>query len=306
MPQSQPPAATISSVFSEQIDQIHADLAVWIDQSELSEPLSESVPYAVSGGKCVRALLCRLVFHDLCERPSHLQTNMMRRACIALELIHAYSLVHDDMPCMDDDELRRGKPTCHVQFGEAVAMLSGDVLQTLAFEVLSADELFDVPADAKLSLSLTRSLSTASRRMVNGQMRDLLAETRKLDELNLTDLHLDKTGALIQAAVVMGAICAGAEPLTCDVLSGAAAKIGLIFQILDDVLDVTATTQVLGKPQGSDAKLSKSTYVSLMGVAAAKDKARSLNAWVMDELGSVKPELTQTKALVQMLAARQS
>ena len=306
MPQSQPPAPSVSTTFAEQIDQIHADLAVWIDQSELSDPLSESVPYAVSGGKCVRALLCRLVFEDLCVSPTHQQTNMMRRACIALELIHAYSLVHDDMPCMDDDELRRGKPTAHVQFGEAVAMLSGDVLQTLAFEVLSFDELFDVPPDAVLCLQLTQQLSSAARKMVNGQMRDLLAETEDLSELELTELHLDKTGALIQAAVVMGAVCAGAKPLTLDVLGGAAAKIGLIFQILDDVLDVTATTEELGKPQGSDVKLGKSTYVTLMGVEGAKAKAESLNAWVMDELSSVLPELNRTKMLVQMLAGRQS
>nr|WP_317200545.1 polyprenyl synthetase family protein [uncultured Psychrobacter sp.] len=203
--------------------------------------------------------------------------DMCRRAALAVELLHTYSLVHDDLPCMDDDELRRGQPTAHIVFDEATALLAGDVLQTLAFEVLSAEIPTFAPFDATLASMISAVFAPRARRMVSGQMLDLNAEARaSITQSELEAIHRDKTGALIEAAMLMGGICAGATAQERMALQDCAQHIGLAFQVQDDILDVTGNTNDLGKPAGSDEKLDKSTYVKLMGVDAAKDYAQSL------------------------------
>lgn len=217
--------------------------------------------------------------------------DMCRRAALAVELLHTYSLVHDDLPCMDDDELRRGQPTCHIAFDEATALLAGDVLQTLAFEVLTAEMPTFAPFDADIASQLLAVFAPRARRMVSGQMLDLNAEAKEdVSQSELESIHRDKTGALIEAAMLMGGICASATALQRMALQDCAQHIGLAFQVQDDILDVTTSTDTLGKPAGSDEKLDKSTYVKLMGVENAKTYAQSLfddgRTAIIRELGS--------------------
>jgi len=220
--------------------------------------------------------------------------DMCRRAALAVELLHTYSLVHDDLPCMDDDELRRGQPTCHIAFDEATALLAGDVLQTLAFEVLTAEMPTFAPFDSDIASQLLAVFAPRARRMVSGQMLDLNAEAKEdVLQSELESIHRDKTGALIEAAMLMGGICAGATALQRMALQDCAQHIGLAFQVQDDILDVTTSTDTLGKPAGSDEKLDKSTYVKLMGVENAKTYAQSLfddgRTAIIRELGSREP-----------------
>ena len=203
--------------------------------------------------------------------------DMCRRAALAAELLHTYSLVHDDLPCMDDDALRRGQPTAHIVFEESTALLAGDVLQTLAFEVLTAEMPTFAPFDSAIASQLIAIFAPRARRMVSGQMLDLNAEaTTGITQSDLEAIHRDKTGALIEAAMLMGGICAGATATQRMALQECAQHIGLAFQVQDDILDVTTSTDTLGKPAGSDEKLDKSTYVKLMGVEQATSYAQSL------------------------------
>ena len=217
--------------------------------------------------------------------------DMCRRAALAVELLHTYSLVHDDLPCMDDDELRRGQPTAHIVFEESTALLAGDVLQTLAFEVLTAELPTFAPFDSAIASQLIAIFAPRARRMVSGQMLDLNAEaTTGISQSDLEAIHRDKTGALIEAAMLMGGICAGAIAPQRMALQECAQHIGLAFQVQDDILDVTTSTDTLGKPAGSDEKLDKSTYVKLMGVEQATSYAQSLfndgRAAIIRELSS--------------------
>nr|WP_201620103.1 polyprenyl synthetase family protein [Psychrobacter maritimus] len=217
--------------------------------------------------------------------------DMCRRAALAVELLHTYSLVHDDLPCMDDDELRRGQPTAHIVFEESTALLAGDVLQTLAFEVLTAELPTFAPFDSAIASQLIAIFAPRARRMVSGQMLDLNAEaTTGISQSDLEAIHRDKTGALIEAAMLMGGICAGATAPQRMALQECAQHIGLAFQVQDDILDVTTSTDTLGKPAGSDEKLDKSTYVKLMGVEQATSYAQSLfndgRAAIIRELSS--------------------
>jgi farnesyl diphosphate synthase len=192
------------------------------------------------------------------------------RAAVSVELIPAYSLVHDDMPCMDNDVLRRGKPTVHVQYGQAQAMLAGDAMQALAFEVLTPDEEPRLPAalQARLCALLARSAGHAG--MAGGQAIDLASVGVALDEKQLRDMHRRKTGALLQASVLMGAACGQTDARAWDALSAYGAAIGLAFQVVDDILDVTQCSQTLGKTAGKDEHHDKPTYVSLLGLDAAR------------------------------------
>lgn len=291
--------------------QLAQDIDVLFAYANLPSPLDDACRYVMTGqGKLVRPLLVASSFvsidtsinidgeadietddlSDISNLTDHakiadLQSllendsdyDMCRRAALAVELLHTYSLVHDDLPCMDDDELRRGQPTCHIVFDEATALLAGDVLQTLAFEVLTAELPTFAPFDSNIASQLSAVFAPRARRMVSGQMLDLNAEARtNISQKELEAIHRDKTGALIEAAMLMGGICAGATALQRIALQDCAQHIGLAFQVQDDILDVTTTTDALGKPAGSDEKLDKSTYVKLMGVSAAKDYAQSL------------------------------
>jgi len=197
-------------------------------------------------------------------------------AAAAVELIHAYSLVHDDLPCMDDDILRRGKPTCHIEFDEATALLTGDSLQTLAFELLAEKRLTDTP-EAQLEMIAQLALASGSRGMAGGQAFDLDSVGKMLSLPELEFMHIHKTGALIRAAVMLGARCSsrlGDEQLS--KLDHFAKCVGLAFQVVDDLLDAEATTATLGKTAGKDAENNKPTYVSILGISQARELAEKL------------------------------
>lgn len=235
--------------------------------------LGEAMRYAVlDGGKRLRPLLVLAT----CEAVGGLAAAALRAAC-AVELIHAYSLVHDDMPCMDNDVLRRGKPTVHVRFGEAQALLAGDALQALAFELL-------VPGDGSLpdamSARLCRLLALAAGAdgMAGGQAVDLASVGIALDQPALEAMHRRKTGALLQASVTMGAATAAPAPAVQAALADYGAHLGLAFQVVDDILDVTADSATLGKTAGKDAAADKPTFVSLMGLTEAQAYADAVLA----------------------------
>ena len=226
--------------------------------------------YAVlDGGKRLRPLLVMAAAEAVSG-----DSACALRAAVAVELIHAYSLVHDDMPCMDNDVLRRGKPTVHVKYGEAQAMLAGDAMQALAFDVLTPDE----GMSPQLMSTLVRLLARASGHdgMAGGQAIDLASVDRELDERSLRDMHRRKTGVLLQASVMMGAACGPADATALAALSEYGAAVGLAFQVVDDVLDVTQDSEVLGKTAGKDVDQNKPTFVSLLGLEAAQKYAHDL------------------------------
>lgn len=232
--------------------------------------LGDAMRYAVlDGGKRLRPLLvlaaCDAVGGD---------TVAAMRAAVAVELIHAYSLVHDDMPCMDDDALRRGKPTVHVKYGEAQAMLAGDAMQALAFEVLTPDDGVPPALQARLVALLARA--SGHEGMAGGQAIDLASVGKPLDEAALRDMHRRKTGALLQASVLMGAACGTTSAATWQALSDYGSVLGLAFQVVDDILDVTQASETLGKTAGKDRENNKPTYVSVLGLDAAHRHADEL------------------------------
>ena len=197
---------------------------------------------------------------------------LIRTAC-AFELVHTYSLVHDDLPAMDDDDLRRGRPTCHVKFGEASAILAGDALQTLAFQTIAEDETLDASLRVRLVAELARAAGTPGG-MVAGQAHDLAAEARAdVNGEELERIHRRKTGALIAAAARAGALVAGASETEVEAVNAYALDLGLLFQITDDLLDVTASASDLGKTPGKDARAQKATYPALYGLEAARARA---------------------------------
>jgi geranylgeranyl pyrophosphate synthase len=237
-------------------------------QDSASESLIAAIHYSLlDGGKRLRPALVRAA-----AQLSGDDSDRWLVPAQALEMIHVYSLIHDDLPAMDDDSLRRGKPTNHIQFSEATAILAGDALQTEAFRLLSeAEQLSDAQARA-MSLQLAKQAGATG--MVSGQLIDLESEHKTLTVAELENLHSLKTGALINASLQMGALCSPElSPAIQSALQDYAHALGLAFQITDDILDVTSSTEVLGKPQGSDEAAEKSTYVSLLGLDGAKDKA---------------------------------
>ncbi len=235
--------------------------------------LHEAMRYAtLEGGKRVRPLL---VF--AAGELSGAATQRLEIAAAAVELIHAYSLVHDDLPCMDDDVLRRGKPTVHVEYDEATALLAGDALHSLAFQLLGEHRLADDP-QAQLEMIRTMALAAGSRGMAGGQQMDLEATGRSLELPELELMHIHKTGALIRAAVRLGFSCGRIAEPEQQKLDRYAKAIGLAFQVVDDVLDCDASTATLGKTAGKDSRQGKPTYVSAMGLARAREHAEALRA----------------------------
>ena len=238
--------------------------------------LVEAMRYAVlDGGKRLRPLLVLAAHEAVCAQGDAATHSAALRGACAVELIHAYSLVHDDMPCMDNDVLRRGKPTVHVQFGEAGALLAGDALQALAFELLTPQDGSVAPAtQARLCALLARAAGSAG--MAGGQASDLASVGMPLTETQLRKMHELKTGALLKASVAMGAACGTPDAQALQALHTYGAAIGLAFQVVDDILDVTADSTTLGKTAGKDADNNKPTYVSLMGLEAAQRHALAL------------------------------
>jgi farnesyl diphosphate synthase len=261
-----------------QQDVVERALERWVP-ADTPAGLGDAMRYAVlDGGKRLRPLLVLAT----CEAVGGQALAALRVAC-AVELIHAYSLVHDDMPCMDNDVLRRGKPTVHVQFGEAQALLAGDALQALAFELL-------VPGDGSvgdgMSARLCRQLALAAGAdgMAGGQAVDLASVGVALDQASLEAMHRRKTGALLQASVTMGAATGAPSPEVQALLARYGACVGLAFQVVDDILDVTADSATLGKTAGKDAAADKPTFVSLMGLTQAQAYADRVLAQAHDAL----------------------
>ena len=236
--------------------------------------LHEAMRYAVlGGGKRVRPLLSFAAGEVTFAPPERLEV-----AAAVVEMIHAYSLVHDDLPCMDDDVLRRGKPTVHVEYDEATALLVGDALQTLAFQLLAEQRLADEPR-AQLEMVKLLGVAAGSRGMAGGQQIDLESTGKTLAVAELEFMHIHKTGALIRAAVLIGAACGKPlEEAQRAALDRYAKAVGLAFQVVDDVLDSEASTATLGKTAGKDSKQGKSTYVSALGAPKAKALAEQLRA----------------------------
>jgi geranylgeranyl diphosphate synthase type II len=244
------------------------------------ERLLEAMSYSLlSGGKRVRPILA---YASALAVEGDMQTPLLDASACALECMHAYSLVHDDLPAMDDDDLRRGEPTCHIAYDEATAILAGDALQCLAFEVLLQ---CDAPAQQIVAVAREFARASGAGGMVVGQAIDLGA-VDKAPTLELMErMHVHKTGALIEAAVVMGALATGVEnSRTLRSLRTYAKAVGLSFQVQDDILDVTAETATLGKRQGADLERNKPTYVSLLGLDGAIEKANQLHQEALEAL----------------------
>lgn len=274
-----------------QLAQVEAGLSLWV-RADAPAGLGAAMRYAVlDGGKRLRPLLVLAA----CEAVGGLGQAALRAAC-AVELIHAYSLVHDDMPCMDNDVLRRGKPTVHVRFGQAQALLAGDALQALAFELLTPED--GVPPAMQARLCRLLAQAAGGDGMAGGQAIDLASVGRQLTQDQLRHMHRLKTGALLRASVVMGAACGEPAGVAEQALAQYGAAIGLAFQVVDDVLDVTQDSATLGKTAGKDAASDKPTYVSLMGLDAARDHAEALRAEAHAALAA--SGLADTRALAAL------
>lgn len=263
--------------------------------------LHQAMRYAVlGGGKRIRPVLVYLSGAAVGAAPETLDGP----AC-AVEFIHAYSLIHDDLPAMDNDDLRHGQPTCHKAFGEALAILAGDALQALAFQVLGQDEA--MVADSALRLRMLSVLAQAagSRGMAGGQAIDLAAVGRELSLAELENMHIHKTGALIRASVLLGAISQPAvEPVVLERLDRYAKCIGLAFQIRDDILDVIGDTATLGKTTGADRALDKPTYPALLGLDGAREHARMLHEEALASLQPLGPEAEPLRWLASYIVER--
>lgn len=285
---------------------IQQDLQTALDAFSLPEPLKGAVVHAVMlGGKRVRPALCYATADLQSDRANFAA---VRRAAVAIELIHCYSLAHDDLPCMDNDLLRRGQPTCHAAFGEDTALLAGDILQSMAFEVLGS-RLFDtgVAVESQIVLKQMQILATASSKMVCGQVLDLQAEGKHVDQEQLENIHRNKTGALIQAAIMMAAVTIfkGTDEAI-PKLRQYGQAIGLAFQVQDDILDVTASTETLGKTAGKDEQVDKSTYPQLMGLENAKVYAKTLHDQAFEALAYFGENADSLNNISQFLLARKS
>lgn len=299
---------------------VEAALALWVSEQSVSAPshhapadLVQAMRYAVlDGGKRLRPLLVLGTSESVSQASQAGQTDTaaaavrtaaLRAAC-AVELIHAYSLVHDDMPCMDNDLMRRGKPTVHVQYGQAGALLAGDALQALAFELLTPDgDEVALATQAKLCAILARAAGCAG--MAGGQAIDLASVGLTLTEAQLQEMHRLKTGALLEASVLMGACCGHACTETTAHLREYGAAVGLAFQVVDDILDVTGDASTLGKTPGKDAQHNKPTYVSLMGLDGARRYADHLHQQASAALSrSAMPNTALLRSLADMVVSR--
>ena len=285
--------------------QIQQDLMATLEAFALPEPLKGAVHHAVMlGGKRVRPALC---YATAALNPNE-NFAAVRRAAVAIELIHCYSLAHDDLPCMDNDLLRRGQPTCHVAFGEDTALLAGDILQSMAFEVLGS-RLFDQGAavDQGVVLKQMQILATASSKMVCGQVLDLQSEGKKIDQAALENIHRNKTGALISAAIMMAAVTVfKGTDLAIPKLREYAQAIGLAFQVQDDILDIIADTNQLGKTAGKDQQVEKSTYPALMGLENAQAYAQQLHDQAFEALEHFEGQAQDLLNISEFLLHRQS
>ena len=300
------PAFDLAGWSQHHLDRVEQALGHWVGKDAPAR-LGEAMRYAVlDGGKRLRPLLVLAAYEAVQNGAGDMDREVasragmdeaaLRAAC-AVELIHAYSLVHDDMPCMDNDVLRRGKPTVHVQFGEAQALLAGDALQAFAFELLTPEDERILPAvQATLCRQLARAAGSAG--MAGGQAIDLASVGLALTQDQLRNMHRLKTGALLQASVMMGVACGVSTAAAQKALADYGAALGLAFQVVDDILDVVADSATLGKTAGKDAASDKPTYVSLLGLAPAQAHAQELLAQAHDALAA--SGLADTRALAAL------
>jgi geranylgeranyl diphosphate synthase type II len=260
--------------------------------------LHRAMRYSVmAGGKRLRPILCLAACEAVGGHPEHALL-----PGIAIEILHTYTLIHDDLPCMDDDDLRRGHPTAHVVFGEANALLAGDALLTLAFEWLAQS----TPPAPYQSSQLVLELATASgsQGVIGGQVEDLAAEGREADADLVDYIHRHKTAALLRASVRMGGICGGASPAALEALTQYGECAGLAFQIADDILNVTSTAEQLGKPVGNDEQLKKLTYVAVHGLDASRKKANELITRAVEAIRPLPGDPTPLIALAEYTVKR--
>ena len=292
-----------------------SDFSSWVSahQIRFEEKLKQLLPQAeivpqrlhaamrysvLEGGKRVRPLLA-FAAGEVSGAP----TERIEIAAAAVELIHAYSLVHDDMPCMDDDVLRRGKPTCHIEYDEATALLVGDALQSLAFQLLS-EHCLNEDAAKQLQMVILLAVASGSRGMAGGQAIDLASVGKQLTLPELEQMHIHKTGALIRASILLGAHCGNLDQSQLDKLDLYGKCIGLAFQVVDDVLDSEADTATLGKTAGKDADSDKPTYVTLLGVQAAKTMAGELHQQALDALHEFGATARRLRELADFIVMR--
>jgi len=243
------------------------------------QTLHAAMRYSVmAGGKRLRPILA-LASYEYCGGTAENAPKTVHRAMAALEMVHTYSLIHDDLPCMDDDDLRRGMPTCHKKFGEAVATLAGDALHVIAFQLMAETGSVEVVSE------LAYAVGTSG--MLGGQMADIEAEGRRVTEAEIVGIHTRKTGALIRGSVRIGAMLAGADRPTLDRLTAYGERIGLAFQIIDDILDIEGDQRKMGKNVGSDSRKLKATFPGVVGLDAAKQRAAQL---IDEALCSFRPD----------------
>jgi farnesyl diphosphate synthase len=279
-------------------------LSQWLPSPDIiPERLHEAMRYVtLNGGKRIRPVLVYATGAALAIPEQQLDGP----AC-AVELIHAYSLVHDDLPAMDNDELRRGLPTCHIKYDEATAVLTGDALQSLAFHILAHDETMVSNPQRRLEMIDALAIASGSRGMAGGQAIDLASVGKELNVVELENMHIHKTGALIRASVKLAALSSNNVDLELmDKLDHYAKCIGLAFQIRDDILDVESDTETLGKVQGADAARNKPTYPSLIGVVKAKDMARDLVEQALQSLTPLGKEADFLRDIARYIIERQS
>jgi geranylgeranyl pyrophosphate synthase len=253
-----------------------------------------------AGGKRFRPLLVIATGQEFGARID----DLLDAAC-ALEMIHTYSLIHDDLPSMDNDDLRRGRPTCHVRFGEATAILAGDALQTLAFQTIAEAEQLSTEVRLRLVSELARASATPDG-MIAGQAHDLSAESREVSGDELERIHRLKTGALVTCAARSGAIIAGANDAELQSVKRYSAALGLLFQITDDLLDVTATAEDLGKTPGKDARSRKATYPALYGLDATRERARTAYKEACAALDEIERPMPTLRAIAGLILERRA
>ncbi|MEX2524065.1 MAG: (2E,6E)-farnesyl diphosphate synthase [Gammaproteobacteria bacterium] len=293
---------TLSDKLQDYQSRVESALESWLPAPEI-EParLHEAMCYAVlGGGKRIRPVLVYASGEAFGVDPEHLNG-----PAVAVELIHAYSLIHDDLPAMDDDDLRRGRPTCHKAYDEATAILAGDAIQALAFQVLASDPSIIVDPGQRLDMIHRLAVAGGSRGMAGGQAIDLAAVGRTLDIGQLENMHRHKTGALIRASVELGALSRpGYDASQFERIVEFADCIGLAFQVQDDILDVESDTETLGKPQGSDIQRNKPTYPNLLGMDGAKQVARELQQKAIDALDVFDERADTLRRIAEYIIAR--
>lgn len=293
------PEFDLKSYLEEKRERIELELMQVLASSGSTDRLSEAIRYSVmAGGKRLRPILCLTASEAV---GGHSESSI--QAACALELIHTYSLVHDDLPAMDDDDQRRGKPTCHVAFDEATAILAGDALLTLAFDVLSSERLAALPSKR---IEVIRIISKAAGYggMVLGQMLDMLYEGKRLSIDELKRLHSLKTGALIEASVCAGALLGGGTPLQIERLRAYSAEIGLAFQVRDDILNIEGDPTVMGKASGTDLDRCKNTYPSLIGLEESKAFAAELVRNALQTLNEFDNKADPLRAIAEYIVER--